>query len=163
MRRREFVLALPLLGSLHAFADDKAPYSGIWELNVPYRGSQGRSKIVMMKQVGDSLTLKDLETGQEYAGQVNPAGITFPLNVKARDSQESVTASFAGTMTQGSLKGNTSVDGANYEWAASKLTSVWLCANHNPIHMAKSREQMSEFTRENKCEGWHRARPEAFP
>src|SRR5712691_1672421 len=108
MRRRQFVFAVSALISLEVLAKDEAPYSGIWELNVPYiEGSQGNSKIVMMKQVGDSLRLKDLETGQEYAGHVSGGGIAFSLWVKGHGSQQAVVGSFTGALGQGGLKGNT--------------------------------------------------------
>ena len=160
MRRREFIITVAFLVSENLFAQEKEKVTGIWELDVDSKRHSGSSRIVAMKQVGKSVKVRDLETGKDYTGIVTDRGIKFPLTVKGGASEALIKGSFDGTIKQGVMKGQTELDGSTYEWVAVRLTSVWLCANHNPKHTAKSKEDMVNLTQQSKCEGWHRARPD---
>jgi hypothetical protein len=167
MRRRQFIVGLPVLACSSSFAQDEQRINGVYELRVPYKG-QGPDnglKILMMRQVGGELKVRDLETGQEYRGNVSGNNVTFPLFLGSMISTPSIGAtirpySFIGALTKTGLTGEVEAGGSKVEWHATRLTNVWLCSNHRPIHIAKSREEMVTYTKKNKCEGWRKARPE---
>lgn len=160
MRRRTLIAFLVLFFSVEIYAQEKTRVTGVWELEVNSTGSSSEHKVVMMKQVGASLQVRDLETGKDYTGTVNDADITFPLTLKSSSSVKSVETSFDGKLKKGVMKGETEVGGSKVDWVAVRLTSLWLCTNHSPKHTAKSKEDMIKFTQQSRCEGWHKARPE---
>jgi hypothetical protein len=161
MHRRDFLVALPLLASLEVRANDSMPFDGVWKMDVPVKGAQKDSKYVMIKQTGNRLKLRDLHTGDDYTGVVHPGGIIFNMSLGGPQATGYPT-SFMGTITQGTLSGQTEVAGEKVPWMAARLTSVYTCSNHKPTHIAKSKDEMEKNTKDKKCEGWKRARPDSL-
>lgn len=166
MKRRQFIVGLPLLVCSTVFAQEGQRINGVYELHVPYKVQGVDSlKILMMRQVGGELKVRDLATGQEYRGIIKGNNLTFPLFLGG-PSTPTIPAmttpySFIGAKTLAGLTGQVEAGGSKFEWYASRLTNVWLCSNHRPTHIAKSQDEMLTYAEKNKCEGWHRARPEA--
>ena len=156
MRRRQILAATPLLVSLCAIGKDETKFNGFWELGVPDKGSAPSKKVVMLKQSGSTLNVKDLGTGKDYSGSIDAVSIKFSLDVKDSASERPIKVMFEGSLKDGVLQGQTEVEGLTQKWTATPLTSLWLCSNHDPNHFAKTKEDMLKLTNEHKCAGWHR-------
>jgi hypothetical protein len=160
MRRREFVIAVPFLVCAELNAAGEAPIDGVWELAVPALEKRSVHYFMMKKGRGPAVKIRDIQTGQEYAGVMGPGGSSINFIGAIIPGGEHA---FSGVIQQnGMLSGQTEVEGKKMAWTASKLTSVYYCSNHQPTHIAKSREDMERSTKEKKCEGWQRARPDSL-
>lgn len=161
MQRRDFVLVVPMLVATGALARDEAKLDGVFELVLSPKDQITKGKkYVIFRQDGGHLRVKDIETGELYLGNVRGKEFAFPMVAYSENPPMYFEqAKYVGAWNELGIAGTVRTKGGEeFQWVASRLTSVWQCSNHHPYHVARSREEIVKFTKERHCEGWRRPR-----
>ena len=128
--------------------------SGFYEV-MGREGNSAKYVYIAEKRSGD-ITIRDLNTSAEVHGTKQAGALVFPDSrwEELRFDKYS-DRSMTGVTTYAS--------GVKAEIVATKLVSVWSCANHPTAHLAKSEQDMKDHTTKYSCSGWHKVDPPKVP
>jgi hypothetical protein len=152
MRQILITLAFTFIG----FAAAAEEISGPWKVMISSDAdAKFDEQLVVFKQSGDALYVKDAKTKNEFRGSVDGKTITFLGKTKIDATGESIDAEFKGKVTGTTASGVVHAGGEELKWEASRLPALWQCSNHKPADLAASEEEMRGLTSNKGCEGWH--------
>ncbi len=150
------VLSFPVLARAEKGTKD---LDGVWKVSL--KKTEGwpseRPRILRISQEGDLLKVTDVQTGKVREGKFVAGKVSFPLFVPADSGAKAIDAELTGSFGKGMMQGTAKFAETSMGWNAVKLSSIWVCSNHeNPKHTATSEEEMRSQTEQFKCQGWHR-------